>query len=498
MNLRSENCRAIAILAAWWLLTSSGPARSQAGDLGSHAGYAIVNAPQVVTDPPPGWTGHKITDHVTRTGNTPATQGLSATYAITFGGFVKACPTAAGVVEGNFESLLVADLVTREAGETRQAHYSKHVVANLQGHVGNDGMLEYVDIDAVYTGELAGVPPEQRHVRERFKPGRAGEPDMEAMIRAVEATNDMTIASVILMSGKYYSDAMTEWTRPGRCVEFLFDPASGTRSLRPDESIQVQATLVTLDGQLPVGEAKLDIRLLQGAGNVSPTSAETGSDGLATISYTADAKPRKGNGFSIATDSRAGSAVGEWRINDGGRYEGTFTQTDTTAMAVTIGSVHQVYTVTGRLVWTPAGEAQPPSSVFGAAGSAFFRPSDGEITVDIKYDGQGLTGVCTYSGRKSFPIAGLPPNALQYLRLEIAPDGRYELSLGMQSNFLAMTVESNCTRGGRETLAVNDAAILLGTQQGTLIDGNVVGQLSVPMRRGPRTTEGSWSFRKSN
>lgn len=178
------------------------------------------------------------------------------------------------------------------------------------------------------------------------------------------------------------------------------------------------------------------------------------------------------------------------------RLEGRFEQTNSGAL----GTIVQLETVTGDIIWTPE-QGEPTSPTFGeGTRSSFLRPSGGEITVDTKSEGQGPVGPasCEYSGSKTFRVADLPRSALRYVSLEIADDGRYKLSLGMQDGFLLMQVASVCRFPGvaprRETLDSNQTAIQIGVHEGTLSDEGVVGRLATPIRRGPRTIDGSWSF----
>ena len=111
----------------------------------SQAGYEVVKS-QTVQTAPSGWVGRKTTDRETNTGNTPETDGNSSTFVLTIGGFVRKCPTATGIVAGNFEYSVTGDVVDTDNGETRRTHYANHFTAMLEGHVKDDAMLDYIEI----------------------------------------------------------------------------------------------------------------------------------------------------------------------------------------------------------------------------------------------------------------------------------------------------------------------------------------------------------------
>jgi hypothetical protein len=171
------------------------------------------------------------------------------------------------------------------------------------------------------------------------------------------------------------------------------------------------------------------------------------------------------------------------------RFEGTFTQTEDVAT----GAVHQKYTITGDLVWTPGDGKRS----FADTKSAIFKPSDGSITVVVDDVNRGAVGKCEYDDKKTFSIAKMSSAALQYLSLEIAEDGRYRLSLGMPSQYLPMQVAAKCKARAlqsREPLPNSDAAIQIGVQERMLTGEGVVGRLATPIRQGLSTISGRWSF----
>ncbi len=466
-------------------------------------GYNIERS-QSVQDAPAGHVGRKTTDRERRVGKEKETAGRVVNYVLVFGGFARRCPTAEGIVEGNFEYALTYDEVHTTGGTTQQTYQARRLVARLRGHVGDNAKLERVEMEGDFTVERSGtgVAPSSDHrlVRTTFRPGTGGEPDFEAMRTAVEATAEVAVASVVLGAGTLYRQAEIEWTKKNACVEFEFDPPTDQRRLGPNQQAQVRVGLRTRDGSAPVPFETEHVGVIDGAGSVSPRRLQAGE--RPPLTYTASARPRRGHGIDIATLSRAGLAEGQWRILDLGKFEGTFTQTDTGDLASGLGGGTDIQKVSARLVWTPdEGKALSPS--FGDVRSSFFRPTAGEITVDLQYNFRGLgNSACKQQARKSFPIAGLPENLLRFLWIEVAEDGRYKLSLGLPDRVWqvwSMDIEAVCTfptgHVSRDRARVNDVAVQLGVHQGTLKDDQtIVGELPAPIRRGPRVITGSWSF----
>jgi hypothetical protein len=475
-------------------------------DAPAAAGYEIERS-QSVQNAPAGWVGRKTTDRERRVGKTKDTSGKEQTYLLTLGGFARRCPSADGSVEGNFEYALTYDAVDAAGGAMQQTRQVRRLAVRLNGHVGDDARLERVEMEGDFTVEKSGtgVAPstERRPVRTTFRPGASGEPDYDAMRTTVETTADVATASGVLMAGTLYRQAEAEWLKMNACVEFAFEPPSDLRSLRPTQSTQVRVTLRTKERSAPVPWKTEHIDPLQGAGSVSPRRVQVQPGEPATLTYTASSRPQRGNGFGVASFSRAGAAGGEWRIVEPARFEGRFTQTDSASMGSGLGTANDLQKVSGTLVWTPEEGTPPSAPTFGDVRSSFFRPSAGEITVELENDFQGLAGSsCKHRGRKSFPIDGLPASMLRFFLLEVADDGRYKLSLGLPDRVWQvwkMEVESVCTFPSgqvvRDSLPVNQVAVQIGVQQGRLnADQGVVGELAAPIRRGPRTISGNWSF----
>ncbi|MGH8198515.1 MAG: hypothetical protein ACRETI_10120 [Steroidobacteraceae bacterium] len=489
------------------------------GDVAAHAqqgsstddGYVVTRPPQVVTPAPAGWVGRKTTDREKRVrGNPPDTDGHSYEFEMTLGGFARKCPSAAGKVPGNFEYTLTADEVITEDGETRRIHYVKRVITTkLEGQVKDDAMLDYIDIEADYVSERTGSPTERVPVRERFRPGQYGEPDMAALERAVRVTGDVAIAAVMWGSAQAFLDAQREWMKKNECVEFIFDPATETVMLGPGEVAQVRSELRTKIDPATVPLGKFRASALEGIGRVTPSEGDTVEESPASFTYTASATPKRGHGFGVSAMSRAGYAEAAWQIDEQARFEGTFTQTQTTAIAgAGFGIVATMdYKTDGRLVWT----AEPDSArahTFGEVASKFYVPTDGEITVKIDSEGKSMAGSCVYEGSENFAIKSLPPAALKLLLLEVAADGRYRIMLRMNDEFLEFQATQICSvqaapgfpiampGGGRGTAIINDAGIVIGRQEGTVVDETVAGRTAAPIVFGPISVTGEWRFKK--
>jgi hypothetical protein len=469
-------------------------------------GYDVQRS-QTVQQAPAGWVGRKTTDREQRIGKTAETQGHHSTFVMTIGGFAKACPSAEGIVEGNFEYLLTYDEERNAGGAALRSRVFRHFVARLKGHVGDDARLREVELEGTYTTarDILGETPssDQRQVRTTFRPGAGGAPDYEAMRSVAGMASDVAIANVILMGGTLYQSAELNWLKENACVEFRFDPPSDTRALGASQNAPVRIELRSKESATAAAFKTEHIRRLE-EGSVAPRSVEAALGASASITYTASAKPKRGHGFEIATLSRAGLGSGKWRIIERARYEGRFTQTDSATLGSGLGSGTDTQKVTGTLVWTPD-DAPKSKPTFGDVPSSFYKVSGGDISIEMDYVFQGLGGSkCEQRGRDTFALASLPEALLQYLQLEIAQDGRYRLSLGLPDRVWSvwkMEVEAVCTFPGgqvrRERVSVNQVAVQIGVRQGTLTaEEGVAGELTPPIRRGPRTITGNWSFSK--
>jgi hypothetical protein len=472
-------------------------------------GYAVTKS-QTVANVPPGYVGRKTTDRETRVGNTAETMGKSATFVMTVGGFVRQCPTADGVVAGDFQYTLASEEV--DHGDTVQ--HAVSLVATLEGHTRDDGMLDRVDVRGTFFRQIHGMPAEQVPVQTSFRVGAQGQPDMAALEDAVRATADISIAVAMWLGSTNYTEAQNFWNQPDKCVEVAFDPPTESRSLGPNGSAEVRVTVRTKEGKTPIGNAQLELQAIQSIGTVAPRQGRSDAGTPMNVTYTASSEPRDGHGVDVGVRaSHAGPASGLWKIRAALPYEGTFTQTEHMEITgadiadATVGASAQRYGVAasldreiaGRLVWQLE-EGSTRAGSFGDVASAFYVPADGEIRVNVKGAGRSLAGRCTYEEEKTFKVRELPAEALRLTLLEIAADGRYNLWLGMVSSFLQFQVEEVCQtrvgRGLRQTFDVNDAAIVLGQQQGVVTDDKVSGATQAPIVFGPLHYTGSWEFTK--
>ncbi|HXS78721.1 MAG TPA: hypothetical protein VN818_00495 [Gammaproteobacteria bacterium] len=478
----------------------------------SEGGYDVTRS-QTVTEAPSGYVGRKTTDRETRVGKTAETDGNSSAFVMTVGGFVRECPSAEGLVAGNFEYSLTGDDVNTDEGETRRTHNAVSLVASLEGHVRDDGIVDYVTVDGDFTRQREGTPAEQQHIQRRFSVGATGQPDFAAMEDAVTATADLSIAVVMWMGSTLYTQAQTHWNMLDACAEFAFEPATRTRAMGPNQSTDVRVTLRTKDDKAPIGGAEFRANALAGIGTLTPHEGRTEAEAPISFKYTTSANPTNAHGFDVAARSRAGIAGAEWHILAATPFEGTFTQTRTMnafgaslpAEARALGAerygvgASATYEITGRLRWAVEEGSTRPSS-FGDLGSVFYVPTGGEITVNIRGDGRSMAGACTHEGSRTFNLAELPREATQYLVLEIGGDGRYKLWLAMVSYYLRFKVQGKCDfRGGQrteQTLDVNDAGLVLTQQEGVVTNDAVAGQTAAPIVQGYDRYEGRWEFRK--
>jgi len=478
-------------------------AQAQAQDASAIADYDAERS-QTIEQAPPGWVGRKTRDRERRIGKAKDA-GLEQTIVLTIGGFARACPTAAGIVEGNFEYAISSDEVRVAAGSASRTRQARRLSVRLEGHVGDDAKLGQVDMIGDFTVEsgATGTPTaERRPVRLTFRPGAGGEPDTAAMLKLVNVTSDVATATAVLMGGTLYKWAELEWTKPAGCVEFFFDPPTLTRSLLPGQSAQVRVGLRTKEGHQPVPWSTRSLGPIAQSGSVSPGSVEA-SDSRAVVTYTASAQPKRGHGIDLATASRAGMSLGQWQIVEPMRFEGSFSQTDSAVAGSGLGTLNDMRKVTGNLVFSAVGAELPAAPSFGEGRSIFLQPSAGDVTVEFDSSFSGMAGSrCVTRGRKTFPITSLPPPMRRYMWLEIADDGRYRLSLDLPDRIWQvwqMELNSVCTfLGGqvhRTTLPVNDVAVTLDVQSGSLNAANAAeGRLPAPIPHGPRSIDGQWSF----
>lgn len=476
------------------------------------SGFEVIRN-QTVTNAPPGFVGRKTTDRETRVGNTPETFGRSGGLVMTIGGFVSECPTAIGSVAGTFEYSLVADDAETRGGVTQSRHHEVSLNVELEGHTLSDGALDAIDIRGAFTRRLHDSPPERLDIQRSFRVGAGGQPDMAALGDAVLATGDISIATAMWMASTLYTEAWQNWIRPNNCVEVAFEPPSDTRFVGPNGSTDVRVVLRTKKEHATIAEAPLSAQPV-GAGTVSPRQDTSRADAPFAVTYTASANPKDGHGVYVqAEKSYAGPAYGEWHIRAAVPYEGTFTQTGQLALSGAdlsgpFAASAQAYGIgfsgrselNGRVVWTPETESTRAGS-FGEVASLFYVATDGEIRVEVSGEGRSVAGRCKYEGTKTFPITGLPPDALRLVLLEVAADGRYKLWLGMISAYLQFEGQQECeTRVGprmTERVQVNNVPIALGLQEGMVTRDTIAGATPGPIAVGVDSYTGRWEFKKT-
>lgn len=188
-------------------------------------------------------------------------------------------------------------------------------------------------------------------------------------------------------------------------------------------------------------------------------------------------------------DAMGGAFKGDESCGCEASLNGKFSSTDS--------SGRDSIKVSGDLVWKAAD--QPTA---GSTESLVFRPRSGEITVEVGFSNPGLAGsICQGNGRKTFSVDSLARGALRYMVLEIGEDARYKLTLVIPDTpdpFPAWDIEGVCTfpnATSRTPMPVRYVSVVLGKHEGTLdAEQGIVGELPSPIRRGPRTITGNWSF----
>src|SRR6185295_7902064 len=187
-----------------------------------------------------------------------------------------------------------------------------------EGHVKDDAMLDYIEIEGDLTKERDGAPRVTQHVpRLRFMPGPGGTPDFDAMLHSVEVTADLSVAVAEDLAGPSFLEANLEWIKGDECVKFVFDPASDTRGLGPGASATVKNVIQTLEGSVPVSDWLWRANPIDGIGRLGTSGDEGKAEGDSfSITYTASSKPKKGNGYTIRGISKAGITYGKWTILD--------------------------------------------------------------------------------------------------------------------------------------------------------------------------------------
>lgn len=178
------------------------------------------------------------------------------------------------------------------------------------------------------------------------------------------------------------------------------------------------------------------------------------------------------------------------------KLQGKFTYTDSLT-----GMMSNKTTVTGNLVWKPEDGARS-APTFGDTPSVFFKPSEGEITIETQFlnSAIGSAGTCEGEGRRTFTVKQMTSGALRHMLLEIAADGRYKLTLVIPDNpdpfpkweYAATCKFPNITKP--VTQEVRYVSVIAGHQQGTMDEQGIKGRLPAPIRRGPRQINAEWTF----
>lgn len=152
--------------------------------------------------------------------------------------------------------------------------------------------------------------------------------------------------------------------------------------------------------------------------------------------------------------------------------------------------------VTGDLVWK-----LDPQSGAPPGGPMVFKPKSGSITVELKFNAPGIASRCEGLGSKTFNVESLSRSALRLMKLELEEDGRYRVMLVIPDNpdpFPTWMLDGKCVFPNivaPAPMAVKYISMALGKQQGAVDpEKGIIGELNPPIRRGPRTITGHWSF----
>jgi hypothetical protein len=302
---------------------------------GEREGYRITKG-SVNIDIPPDSVGKKLREWKIEEGSTPNTAGNRTHFTLINGGYAKKCPTADGIVEGDYEFSLVVHQTINDSGTVRTVYNARRVHATLKGQVGDDAKLQYVDLDATLGIGRGGTDRptlfsrQRQHIR--FVPDRqaAGLPSQFSNWSVSEWSSElvgstesdaigMLLLAVTVFSGPMYLDAEVAWSHENTCVEVTFTPATKTHKRGPNESVPVKTELRTKKEQavVPAKFKEAKERPREGNGNVSPRQAESQPGAPATFTYKAPATRVRHSGFRVGVVSRAGVAEGEWEVAEG-------------------------------------------------------------------------------------------------------------------------------------------------------------------------------------
>jgi hypothetical protein len=148
---------------------------------GELEGYAMTKG-SVNMPIPSDAVGRKSREWRIQEGNTPETAGDRKAFSLINGGYAKKCPSpdsgeeGAYVVEGDYEFTLVVDQTINYSNSVVTQYNARSIHATLKGRVGDDAMLQYVDLDASLVIGRGGTnaPTSFAHQRQhvRFVPDR--------------------------------------------------------------------------------------------------------------------------------------------------------------------------------------------------------------------------------------------------------------------------------------------------------------------------------------
>ncbi len=329
------------------LLLATGPANSSfqlaqaTSPEGEQERYTVTKG-SVNIPIPSDAVGKKSREWRIEEGNSPGTAGDRKAFTLINGGYAKKCPTpdpgeqGAYVVEGDYEFSLVVDQTINYSNMIRTEYNARSIHATLKGRVGDDALLQYIDLDASLVigrgGTNASTSFAHQHQHMRFVPDRraGGMPSQFSnwsvtewdSALAGEAQRDamnMLLLAVTVFSGPFYLAAEGEWTTANTCVEIVFNPPTKTKKFVPSESTPVKVELKTKGKQdvVPAKFKEAKEKPREGNGRVSPREDKSELNRPATFTYQAPATKVQHSGFRVSAISRAGVAEpkeGEWEL----------------------------------------------------------------------------------------------------------------------------------------------------------------------------------------
>ena len=346
------------------------------------------------------------------------------------------CPTAAGKLVAKSETNATLTITTLRDGEVeyQQSVEIQHTTT-LEGKVGEDAKLEYVDVEDdermvvrsarvnILWGPSTVAERIQRKTRidmrtERYDPGRASVDvavqfsgvlsvfvnDAERQANLAEQArraSDESFAKLMQSVIKHYRELETKWNVPNTCAKLRFDPASNTLRLRSGQTGSFTAKVVAPDGKAAVGRWALTS---QRNGTFTPRT-ERGQE--PTFRYRVANGSRPVNAGFRAT-SPAGVAADTWTQGQEelpARFSGAFSGTTSDAALKLTWSGTVTY-VRDRTVRTPGIAFYKVASVqYTAKAVGTLGPCSGSATgsatgKDLTTTSSGLSiGLDQVSGR---------------------------------------------------------------------------------------------------